>query len=147
LAIAAEDLRIHVYDHLLQRGVPPRAAEIARHFATDEASAKEALRSLRIGKTILVHPINGEIWMAGPFAAAPTAYRVTSGSTEWFANCAWDMLGVAVIVEHTVRVHTRCADCDEPIDIIVDPETGPNVEGFVHFLVPASRWYDDIGFT
>src|SRR3954468_5041903 len=92
LAIAAEDLRIHVYDHLLQRGVPPRAAEIARHFATDEASAKEALRSLRIGKTILVHPINGEIWMAGPFAAAPTAYRVTSGSTEWFANCAWDML-------------------------------------------------------
>jgi hypothetical protein len=28
-----------------------------------------------------------------------------------------------------------------------DLATAPSIDAVVHFLVPARRWYDDIGFT
>jgi hypothetical protein len=31
--------------------------------------------------------------------------------------------------------------------ILTDPSTAPTEDAVVHFLVPARRWYDDIGFT
>jgi len=87
--------------------------------------------------------------MAGPFAAAETPYRVIGRHIQWFANCAWDMLGVAVIANERVRIEARCTDCGEPMKLVVDPSEPPtDVESsVVHFLVPARRWYDDIGFT
>ena len=140
-------LRIFVYDDLLDRGVPPSIADIAARFGVAPNEARRALAELRIGKTILVHPLTGEVWMAGPFAAGETPYRVTLGRRQWWANCAWDMFGVAVIAGATVRVDTRCTDCGEAISLICDPELPPNGDAVVHFLMPARRWYEDIGFT
>ena len=57
------------------------------------------------------------------------------------------MYGVAVIVGASVRVDTRCTDCGEAISLSCDPATPPNDDGIVHFLVPARRWYENIGFT
>jgi hypothetical protein len=88
--------------------------------------------------------------MAGPFASGPSAYRVIGSSVAWWANCAWDMLGIAVIADETVRVETTCTDCGEAIELDVVPERGvvSDVPGMVvHFLLPARRWYDDIGYT
>jgi hypothetical protein len=111
--------------------------------------AQRALAELKVGKTLLVHPETGEIWMAGPFSALETPYRVFGHGAQWFANCAWDMLGVAVIVNEPVRIEARCSDCGEPMSFQVDPARGsvrPN-DAVVHFLLPARRWYEDIGFT
>lgn len=140
-------LRIFVYDELLDRGAPPSISDIAGHFSVTPNDARRALAELRIGKTILAHPETGEVWMAGPFAAAETPYRVTSGGRQWWANCAWDMFGVAMIAAAMVRVDTRCTDCGEAITLSCDPAAPPNGEGVVHFLLPARRWYEDIGFT
>ena len=71
------DLRIFVYDNLVANGLPPTLTEIATHFGTTRAAAQQDLAALRIGKTILVHPESGEIWMAGPFSAAKTDYRLS----------------------------------------------------------------------
>lgn len=143
-------LRIFIYDRLLVAGLPPSTAEIGAHFGIGAAGARAAIASLKIGKTILPHPDTGEIWMAGPFASRPSDYRVHGSRVSWWANCAWDMLGVARIARERVRVDTQCTDCGEPVTLDVDPEWG--VTGYardmvVHFLVPARRWYDDIGFT
>jgi len=140
-------LRIFVYDDIIAGGRPPSVAATAMRFGTSPAIAREALANLKIGKTILVDPRSGEIWMAGPFAAADTAYRVVGEKCEWWANCAWDMFGVAMIVNERVRVETRCTDCGAPMTILTDPSTAPTEDAVVHFLVPARRWYDDIGFT
>jgi hypothetical protein len=72
--------------------------------------------------------------------------RVGSRTTCW-ANCAWDMLGVPVIVGESIVIHAACTDCGDPIQISVDPRRGVTGQEVVHFLVPARRWYDDIGFT
>lgn len=140
-------LRVFIYAELVERGAPPSTAAIGRHFEVPPNEARSALAQLRIGKTVLVHPQTGEVWMAGPFSAVETPYRVTLGDRQWWANCAWDMFGVAEIVGAKVRVDTRCTDCGEPFALACDPAVPPNGDGVVHFLVPARRWYEDIAFT
>ncbi len=85
--------------------------------------------------------------MAGPFSAAPTQYRVIGKSASWWANCAWDMFGVAMLVGETVTIDTRCTDCGDPWTLIARSGTPSTDEGIVHFLLPAREWYQDIGFT
>ena len=147
--IAPEQLRVFVYDTLIGGGHMPTTCEIGAHFGVAEPAARAALAEARVGKTLLVHPTSGELWMAGPFAAAPTSYRVIGRRATWWANCAWDMLGIPVIVGEPVEIEAACTDCGAPVRLHVDPATGPApMSGaVVHFLVPARRWYDDIGFT
>ena len=143
----SDSLRMFVYDHLAASGLPPTLAEIATRFGTTPAVARQELAGLKIGKTILVHPETCEIWMAGPFSAAKTDYRVVAGDRSWWANCAWDMLGIPMVVNEPVQVHTKCTDCGSPMMIDCSPSHPPTVDAVVHFLVPARRWYEDIAFT
>ena len=149
MPVPATALRIFVYDVLLESGRAPTLAEIATHFDVGVDDARRAVSEIRIGKTLLARPDSGEIWMAGPFSATPTSYRVVGRRASWWANCAWDMLGIPVIAGESVDVEATCADCGEPMPIQVDARSGPapGAEGVVHFLVPARQWYDDIGFT
>jgi hypothetical protein len=146
-AIDADALRIFVYEEIVASGRPPTSSQIAGRFSTSALDARGALADLKIGKTILVDPSSGEIWMAGPFSAIDTAYRVVADGRVWWANCAWDMFGVMAIVNEPVIVETRCTDCGHPMTITADPGVLPNDDAVVHFLLPARRWYDDIGFT
>jgi hypothetical protein len=141
-------LRIFVYDRLVSAGHAPTSREIGAHFDLSPEDARARLAGLKIGKTVLVNPTTHEIWMAGPFAAAKSAYRLSDGKTTWWANCAWDMFGVAMIVGRPMTAETSCPDCAERVAIECDPDHPP-VEGqaVVHFLLPARRWYEDIGFT
>jgi hypothetical protein len=141
-------LRAFVYDHIIVRGAVPPSSEIAAYFDGDAAQVRDRLAALEVGKTILVHPATHEIWMAGPFSAAPTQYKLSDGKTTWYANCAWDMLGVAMLVDRPLLAETHCADCGERIAVECDPLHPPSeCQAVVHFLVPARQWYDDIGFT
>jgi hypothetical protein len=143
-----EALRVFIYDHLVQRGLPPSSNEIAAHFGGRPEEARAQLGALKIGKTVLVSPRTGEIWMAGPFAAAPSPYALSDGATKWWANCAWDMFGVAIIMGRRLLAETTCPDCGDEVVIECDPDHPPiESSDVVHFLLPARRWYDDIGFT
>jgi hypothetical protein len=147
-AIDARQLLVYVYDWLLAHGTPPTSSDIAAHFDTTPDEALRALRELKVGKTVLPNPHTGEIWMAGPFSAAPTPYEVSADGVRWWANCAWDMLGIPVVADRPVHIDAHCTDCGEPMTFDVDPRQPTlDAEGVVHFLLPARRWYDDIGFT
>ena len=153
MKLDAKDVRIFAYDHLIARGLPPTSRDIGEHFGVKPAEAQRTLREMKIGKTILPHPKTGEIWMAGPFASSPTEYKVAGRGTHWFANCAWDMLGVAALVARPgapAAMEARCTCCDAQMPMRVDDPTRGVVGGegaVIHFLVPARRWYEDIGFT
>jgi hypothetical protein len=144
----ARAVRIFVYDYLMARGVPPASRELAAQFGVAPDDTLRTLREMNIGKAILPDPKTGEIWMAGPFAASPTEYKVVGRHTQWFANCAWDMLGIASIVGEPVHIDARCGDCGEAMTFDVDASDAElDDDSVVHFLVPAAHWYDDIGFT
>ena len=139
-------LRIFIYDAIIRDGRIPTSDAIARHFGTSRADALDAIQKLQIGKTVLPDA-TGEIWMAGPFSRDETSYRVVGSSATWWANCAWDMVGIPALVGENVTVETSCTDCGESLRVDVDAANGPVEGGLVHFLVPAAEWYADIGFT
>jgi hypothetical protein len=149
LPIDPDALRVFAYDCIVDDGHVPSVAEIGAHFGATPADARDAVRRIGIGKTLLAHPESGEIWMAGPFSAARSPYRVTARGRAWWANCAWDMFGIVVLAGESADVEAVCTDCGVPMPMGVDARAGPHpdTQGIVHFLVPARRWYEDIAFT
>lgn len=143
----ANDLRIFVYEQLVEHGVMPSLTDIGHRFSATATDARDAIRAAGLRKTLLPDPRTGEIWMAGPFSAVPTSYRVRAGRRMWWANCAWDMLGIAALVGGPVEIEAQCTDCGQPMPMHIDLREELDIDAVVHFLVPARRWYDDIGFT
>jgi hypothetical protein len=86
--------------------------------------------------------------MAMPFSALPTPYRVTAGSASWWANCAWDALGIPAMLHQNATIHSRCPISGQPLTLsVVAGQLEQGASGRVHFAVPAARWWDDIGYT
>jgi hypothetical protein len=84
---------------------------------------------------------HGEILMAHPFAAHHDGTRVDSGGRTWWGNCAWDAFGIVAALGLEDATIT-----DQEIALEV---RGGAVSGdaVFHVLVPARRWWDDIGYT
>jgi len=143
----ADTLRIHIYDCIVSDGRIPSVRELSADFQVSPDAVRQAIVGLRVGKTMLSNPHTGEIWMAGPFSSSETPYRVAGATATWWANCAWDMLGVAMIAGEPVHIEAECGDCRAPITLDASPDRPPDSDAVVHFLVPARQWYDDIGFT
>jgi len=140
--------RIVVYTHIADHGAPPSREEIAEATSLSAEETRDTLEALALSRQVILDPATREIWMAGPFSAVPTRYRVHGSHVSWWANCAWDMLGVPAFLGQSVRIDATCADCDTSVQLDVDRDTGPaDDQGLVHILLPASRWYADIGFT
>ena len=73
---------------------------------------------------------------------------VEAGGRSWFANCAWDALGIPASLNTFGSVSSECPDCGEPVELEVrDGELVRGAQLLVHFVVPARRWWDDIAFT
>ncbi len=139
--------RVYIYTSVAERGAPPTSSALASHLGISRHDALNVLRTLGAERKVILDD-GGEVRMCGPFSAVATRFRVHGAHASWWANCAWDMLGVPASLGVSARVETSCACCDEPATIAVDAESGPaSIEGLVHILLPARRWYDDIGFT
>jgi hypothetical protein len=141
------ELRVFIYEFIFARGRPPKASEIAERFAISEHDAKSRLRATKIGKTLLVDNASGEIWMAGPFASQPSGHEVRGARVTWWANCAWDALAIGILAAEQVTIRSSNCGTGRAITIVSPPQSPPDSEAVVHFLVPAHQWYDDIGFT
>ena len=85
--------------------------------------------------------------MANPFSAVPTPHQVHAGRRSWYANCAWDAVGICAALGADGRIETSCPDCGDGIEFSI--ENGrPSQSGLLfHCLVPARRWWSDIVFT
>ncbi len=95
----------------------------------------------------MLDPATRELWMAMPFSATPTQFRVTAGERAWWANCAWDALGISAMLQLPAEITTSCTDCGDPLTVRTTGQALCDPSGVVHFAVPAAAWWDDIGFT
>jgi Alkylmercury lyase len=142
------DVRRHVYFSVVANGRPPTPHDTAGALGLSEDEAAASYRRLHDQRAVVLFPDTVEVWMANPFCFAPTPHRVTAGGRVWNGTCAWDALGIPGALHGDGDVESTCACCGEPLFLRV--ENGELVEGadlVVHFLVPARRWWDDIGFT
>jgi hypothetical protein len=72
---------------------------------------------------------------------------VEADGIQYFANCAWDALGIAATLHKTAIVHSRCEQSGEPFHLQVDIHGPEPSDWLFHCLVPAAQWWDDIVFT
>ena len=139
-------LRIHVYDVTLTSGRPPTIGEMAAAMETSETTVAEALIELSLRRVLVLQP-HGEILMAPPFSAVPTAFIVSTDTFTAHVNCAWDALGAAVMLQRRLSIAASCADCGQRIQL---ESNGTSVGGdapLLHFPLPPRKWWESIVFT
>ena len=141
-------IRNRVYASFVRTGNAPAPAEIAAALGLAEDEVADAYRRLHNAHALVLQPGTTEIRMLNPFSAVETPHRVEAGGRSWFANCAWDALGIPAALHTDGVVSSACPDCGEPLEL--DVRDGKLVDGadlLVHFVVSARRWWDDIAFT
>jgi hypothetical protein len=142
------DVRLHVMRTVLDSGRAPSVEETADALGLPVDDVAGRYRELADSHAIELRAGTLEVWMAHPLSADPTPFVATVGGRDHFANCIWDGLGTVAMLGGTGSVRTACEDCGESLQVdVVQREIAGEPEGVVHFAIPASRWYDDIGAT
>ena len=139
-------VRRAVYQHFVLTGEAPTAASVASGLGETITDVTNAMRRLADAHVLVLKPDSNDIWMAMPFSAVPTAFRVRAAKAAWWANCAWDALGIAAALQSDVEIESTCAQDGNPLRLSVTAGTLYG-DGLVHFAVPAAHWWDDIDFT
>ncbi len=140
-------LRNLTYATFVDLGRAPAAVEVADAAGRDPGDVVECWRRLHEEHALVLDPGTDRIRMANPFSAVPTSHRVHADGRWWYANCAWDAFGICAALHVDGRIETSCPDCGEALAVAVRDHR-PDDESLVfHCLVPAARWWDDIGFT
>jgi len=144
------DLRIrtHLYTSFVRDGTTLSPAAAAAELSLAEPEVADAFRRLHDAHALVLEPNSMLVRMLNPFSAVETPHRVESAGRAWYANCAWDALGIPSALHTDGRVESACPDCGETLELeVVDGELVRGTDLIVHFVVPARRWWDDIGFT
>lgn len=140
-------LRHRIYDGIVRTGVPPSLSDLAAGMALPEDDTLALLHALEDRHAVLLTDDRREVLLANPFSAIPTPYRVTAGSVSYWANCAWDMLGVPAALHTDAEIHATYAADGAPATLAVRDGEVSGADGIVHFLKPFRRWYDDLRHT
>ncbi len=144
------DLRIRneIYSSFVRTGKAPAPSEIARALDLAPDDVADAYRRLHDAHALVLHRGTTAIRMLNPFSAVETPHRVEADDRSWFANCAWDALGIPAVLQTDGAVRSACPDCDEPLELEVRAgQLARGADLLVHFLVPARHWWDEIAFT
>jgi hypothetical protein len=140
-------VRAFVYRHFAEATYAPGVDETAAAFALTREQAETAYQALHARHAFFLEPGTHEIRMANPFSNVETPFRVHLDGKSYFANCAWDSLGIPTVLGRDADVVAACAQSGERIRLQVRDGQVSDSDILVHFLVPFVRWYDDLVFT
>ena len=135
-----------IYRHFMETGNAPSMAQVAAALHLKSAEIEGAWLELADARVTTFTPGTRSIWMAHPFSAEPTPYRVKSGRKSYWANCAWDALGIAAMLGRDTQCVGRCPDCDRNISLSVKKQAVSKT-GVIHFVVPPRQFWQNIAFT
>ena len=139
------DIRLQVFEAITASGRAPSTRKLGARIGISSVEARRALRRLHEAHALVLEAGNGEILMAHPFSAVPTDYRVFVGRTAYYANCAWDSLGIPAMLGADARIEARHPLSGELVEYRVERSKligGRNK--LVHFAKPFRKWYEDI---
>lgn len=139
------NVRFHVIQTLRKTSAAPDVAETAAALDLAPSRVVDALHALAEQHRIVLRPGADTVWMAHPFSAIATDFVVHAAGRRWYANCVWDGLSILGIVgDGRLETHSPQSGALIRFDVRNGRVAG---DGIVHFLVPAKRFWDDIGFT
>ena len=147
-------VRLAIQEAFIAGRPTPTVESIASDLHGDVAAVAAAFDRLADGHVIVLAPGTRTILMSAPFAGRATDFAAVLGARTYDANCIWDALGIVAMFAGAGRgtdavVRTRCADCGDALSVVIGngSVTGRPPGAVAHFAVPASHWWDDIGFT
>jgi hypothetical protein len=140
-------VKLAIYHHFAGTGRRPSPAEVAERVGAKADQVLAAYQTLRAQRVLVLETDGSSIRMAPPFSGVPTQHRIEAGGIQYFANCAWDALGVPAALHQPGIVHSRCEQSGEPLHLKVDVQGPEPSDWLFHCLVPAAKWWDDIVFT
>ena len=140
-------VRYRIYQHFVARAGAPAAVEIARELGVSQATVVASLHRLTDQRKLVLAPGSDTIWMAHPFSATPTAFPVRTRDRLYWANCAWDALGIPALLGLDAEITTMCGDCGDSISLRVSAGELERADSIVHFQVPPKRFWENVGFT
>ena len=141
------EVKLAIYRHFAETAERPSPADVASRLEAPVEEVVAAYSRLRAERVLALEPDGTSIRMAPPFSGVPTQHVVELGGRSYFANCAWDALGIPAAFHQTATVHSFCAQSGEPLHLAVGVD-GPEPSAWLfHCLVPAAKWWDDIVFT
>lgn len=139
-------VRRHIYATLVASGMPPNVSSTAIALDLPPETIRVAYRRLHELHAVFLDPGGEAVRMAHPFSGIPTRFRVRSGGIDYWANCAWDALGIPAALGQDAEIDATYAEDGQParLGVVDDSVRG---DGFVHFLLPLRLWYHDLIFT
>ena len=140
-------VKLAIYRHLAETAHRPTPTELARRVGADVEKVLSAYKRLGAQRLLVLEADGSSIRMASPFSGVPTQHVVEANGIRYFANCAWDALGVLAALHKSGTVHSRCEQSGEPFHLTVSLQGPEPSDWLFHCLVPAAKWWDDIVFT
>jgi hypothetical protein len=141
------EIRLAVYLHIVAHGQPPTYAEVALDLNLPAEEVRHAFRRLHEQHALFLAPGTDAVLMANPFSAIPTAFRVEARGRRYWANCAWDSLGIPAALHADGWIEAMSAYSGQPMRYAIVGGALRAGEGVVHFSLPFRHWYDDLIHT
>jgi DNA-binding transcriptional MocR family regulator len=141
------DIRAFIYQHFAETTRAPSVDETAAQFDLTHEQVASAFEELHQRHAIFLKPGTHNILMANPFSGIPTEFKVHANNKTYFANCAWDSLGIPAALHVDAHIEATCSQSTEPIKLSIKDGQISNSDTLVHFLIPFKDWYNDLLFT
>ena len=131
---------------LVNSGEMPSVAELAKELLISDLAAFELVSQLHVEHALLLDE-DGTIRMLWPFSGIPTDFRVIANNRSYWANCAWDAVGIPAALHSDAVIQASFAYPAEKVTLHVEADTVNPGNHLVHFPLPVSKWYDDLVYT
>ena len=141
------EVRLHVFRQMGETAHMPTTDEIAAALSRPPLEVEASLHRLAASHLLVLAPGTANVWVAPPFCAVPTDFRVHALGRTYWGICIWDALGIPAALHADATITARCGDCGEELGLEVREGRLDRGEGIVHFAVPAIRWWDNIAFA
>ena len=143
----AWSVRAQIYDHIVATGRPPTVAEAAAVAGISPAEAEAAFAWLDEHHALVLDRDGVTIRIANPFSGVPTGFRVHAGGQSYWANCAWDAVGIPAALHQDATIDATLSDDGSRVEIVVERGVLRHQGELVHFPLPFAAWYDDLIHT
>ena len=140
-------VRYHVYDYVMRGGLLPTIAETSSALSRPPNEVRASFQRLADGHILVLQKSSGEVLMANPFSAVPTAFLVKAKGRSYYGNCIWDAMGISAMLKQEATIEASCGCCSTAMNLKITNASLEEAHGIAHFAVLAAHWWDDIVFS
>jgi hypothetical protein len=141
-------VKMNIYETIVRTARPPTMRDVSDALDAPLSEVEAAFENLHKKRLLVPEPGDpSRIRMAPPFSGIETAFPVKVGEKLYYANCAWDALGIPAALHQDAVVEASDAHTGEPIRLEIREGRVLPEPCAIHFAVPAARWWEDIVYT